>query len=693
MLTKLRTTRELKGEMPRLTEDATLNRAFQLAHSIYRYRERDRTISLEILWEALRGVEVRLTAQDEADRHIPRNPTKARWNVAQWFQLLIYCKSERYEKEQEADNKISLGDEDMFIRYLKHLTFITCRRNSFYTTLGFSRLLYNYSVAETIAIYDLVFQDLDNSTKKADAYYRDRKNKLIEELKKRFQQFVRIDQGPRGEKRFQTHHNSGQFLELVIQNLRGFTPWETRCELPEKLDAWTPIHSLRSRQMSQIHSIIHPACFSRITKSLNLDPPESRLALPRICLTDGWGDGASPPGESPPPSGLTPEEAAALRSRLADQEGRRKRFSPRSLSILVDGIERVRLDLIESTQVRFDVEEEITLIELMGHNEHDELLLATHILTYEEDDPPGEQPETYSVVLEGGQKISLVISPVRNDAGVNRSSIEVRYQETNWMKAAALWWQQLRHRQSTSKNLKRWWEIPIQTTALVLALLAVIAIGCILYLTLRSGPTETEQIARQQPHSSIVEESKHTSQPVTPVRESPPQTTPTTEPTRSTSTTKTEPLKRAPGVSGTPSGIAPQTSVTTRDQRDRTVKSLLEMKHVYVDSLGADVFSQAVRRKLIEKLQANSRFIVTKGPDEADTALMGSARQEGRQRDENTGQEIDVGNVSLELLNVAGDVVWRARKYQGAAEQIAAQFTKDLLEAIQSEEQRLKEKK
>jgi hypothetical protein len=239
------------SELRHIIEDVTLNKAFQLAHSLYRYREADRQVALEIVWEALKGVEVKLVAQHEADRHDPPKPTKVRWSTVQWFQILIYYKSEAYEKQQEANNRTSLTEEDMVIRYIKHLILTTCRRNSFHISLGLSRLLYDYNAAETVAIYDLVFQDPDSSTKKADAYYRGRKNKLIEELEKRFHQFLRIDQGPRGEKRFRSQEDSSQFNQLVIQYLKRFTPWETRCELPEQLDTWTPVQSLKSSQASQ----------------------------------------------------------------------------------------------------------------------------------------------------------------------------------------------------------------------------------------------------------------------------------------------------------------------------------------------------------------------------------------------------------------------------------------------------------
>ena len=120
----------------------------------------------------------------------------------------------------------------MINRYIKNLILTTSRRNTNHISLCLGRLLYDYGAAETMAIYDLVFQDPDSSTKKADAYYRARKNKLIEELEKRFHRFVKIDQGTRGEKRFESDDDSGRFAELVSDCLTRFTAWVTRCELP-----------------------------------------------------------------------------------------------------------------------------------------------------------------------------------------------------------------------------------------------------------------------------------------------------------------------------------------------------------------------------------------------------------------------------------------------------------------------------
>jgi hypothetical protein len=102
----------------------------------------------------------------------------------------------------------------------------------------------------------------------------------------------------------------------------------------------------------------------------------------------------------------------------------------------------------------------------------------------------------------------------------------------------------------------------------------------------------------------------------------------------------------------------------------------VNVKRVYVESIGDDPLGRDVRQAVIEKLLIAGRFIVTEIADDADTAVSGSARHLAR-GEEGTGQ------ITVELVNVSGDAIWPARKYRGTAEQVATQFTKDLLEAVQ----------
>lgn len=638
-------------------DNVTLNQAFQLAHSIYRYRSSDRKIALEILCEALKGVDVRLVAQHEADRHTPPKPTKVRWKKTQWLQILIYCKSEIHEKEQEAHDRGGLTEEDMIIRYVKHLILTTCRRNSFHISLGLSRLLYDYRAAESMAIYDLVFQDPDSSTRKADAYYRARKNTLIEELARRFERFLRIGEGVRGEKRFERRDDSGQFSDLVKYYLTLFTPWETRCELPEQLTTWTPVYALQASQCSQIHSLIHPRCLARIIEALKLDPPEGRLALPGFFLREGQSDDPVSPGSSGEPSNLTPEEALGIRGRIAEEEERRRKFTPRSLLVVADGVELVSLDLAESSQLSFEgIAEEITLIELIGTDGVNQVLLATHVVTSEVED----QADEYSIMLEGGQKISLTISHGVEEA---TSSFKIKYQETEAMRAAAWRLRQLNHRLFNAGLLKSGARFPaLSPKLIVLLLLALIVGAALVYLGLRSEPGQ--QIARQQPTPQINSGNL-------PAVETPSISQP------------------SPGVVRTPTPVTgkPETRFKrnggTRDQTERPITALSSVKRIYIEALGDDAFAQTVREQLMEKLRAVGLAADT--PDQADTALTGSARLVHPSTNESTNQRVELGTVTLQLINISGDILLRTRNYRGTADQVVEQITNDLGRALPRE--------
>jgi hypothetical protein len=645
----------------------TLARAFQLAHSLFRFRKRDRHIALTIVSEAVNAVQVRLIAQIEADRHDPQKPTKVRWNTQQWLQLLIYCKSEAFERQQENDNSPPLTREDMIIRYIKHLILTTSRRNSFHVCLGLTRLAYDYGPSETMAIYDLVFQDPDASTKKSDSYYRGRKNRLLQELTVRFERFVRIEQGMRGEKRFQGDSESTRFAPLIARYLTLFTPWDTSCKLPANLDAWTTIQALQFSQSAQIHSLIHPGCFARITKALKLDDPDRRLALPEFLLEKQ----ESTPPEDDVQEELSGDEASEIKDKIAEHEDRRKRFGGRSLSVRTDGTERARLDLAESSHVCFDIAEDVNLIELVGHDEKGELLMATHLLMQEEDYAPEKRAREYSIVLEGGQKVSLLLLTTPSDGDTANLSVEVIYQEAEATSVV----HQRRHPENVLPLRKSgrttWLGIPLPGFAVALAALALIGGALILYSTLRNGPGE-RMAGVQQPSSD---------DPLripTPVA-TPPEPSPTggRKPSASPSQLST--------VTGpTPGNI-------TRDQTIRANKSLVNIQRIHVQSLGTDPFSQRIWQALSEKLQAGNRFAIARSPDDADTALSGSVRQIGSRRNAETGQQVEVGNVNLQLVNVDGNVIWSGR-YRGTADQIATRFLMDLLAAIEVEKRSIRGK-
>ena len=115
------------------------------------------------------------------------------------------------------------------------------------------------------------------------------------------------------------------------------------------------------------------------------------------------------------------------------------------------------------------------------------------------------------------------------------------------------------------------------------------------------------------------------------------------------------------------------------------VNSLAQVRNIYVQSFGLDPFSQTLRDKVIEKLQ--QRFNVTTGPDDADTAVAGSAVLI-RRPDAAGGGE--AGLIQLRLLNATGETIWRTKRYRGTSTAIADKFASDLKAAFEREQRRPK---
>ena len=144
--------------------EESIARAFQLAYFIHG----DRETALNIAAEALAKLEVAAAAQDKRLYYTPtgraaraeRFRTKVSVGEFHLLQRLVYLESEPYERQSEqSPNGESPDEEDMLIYFIKHLVRITVRRNSFYVTLGLSRLLHNYSTAEAMEMYNVLVQD------------------------------------------------------------------------------------------------------------------------------------------------------------------------------------------------------------------------------------------------------------------------------------------------------------------------------------------------------------------------------------------------------------------------------------------------------------------------------------------------------------------------------------------------------
>jgi hypothetical protein len=636
--------------------DALLTRAFGLAYFI----QGDKAVACRITTNALAKLDVAAAAQSKRLYYKPagytrsglasvrRFRTKVYMNDSQLLQHLVYIESDPYERRQEQSAAGALEEDDMLIRFIKHLVRITMRRNSFYVTLGLSRLLHNYSTAETRNIYHLLVQDPEPV--KEESYYRGRKRELLQELRERFAPWVSMVRERGGEERFQSLDHPERQADFIQECLRLFTPWDTPCVVPEHLNpAARALPSLSFTggnpdkehpiEMGRMHSVLEPACYFRLTRALGLDPPQWRLAAPQFFLSNGNGQDRKPPKDRFQPPDLTEEDVTAIWTDLEGRAAQRRRAPAYLLSIVVDGVERARWDLRQSSRIRFEVDATAELIEVRAGTEDGEVPLAVHqLLVYELEEEAG--PATFSITLEGGQKITFTVSATKDAvAEIAGAVVEVTYQETNLVRAVLLFWHQLTYRISGALLREDVGRVPALQTTLLLLLVCVG--GILLYVRMGKQPG-IQPLITTQPQLPKTLEKPLPSPPHAPPPESQEQRAESKEPASG------PPLyARRSRPDALPGTAAAEADMTRTLPHRSAVESLRTVKRIHVESLGDDDLSHRIREAVLARLRASRRFAIAERPEKADAVLRGLAKQ------------TDAGPViAARLVDVEGRTIW-----------------------------------
>jgi hypothetical protein len=696
--------------------EEVLNKAYRLAYFLHQ----DKGIAIRIVAAATLKLNVAMAVQSKRLYYIPvgrfapgesrrtdaiRN--KALFSDLHLLQRLIYVESEPYERQKEsavmagspsarADSE-SASEEDLLVYFIKHLVRITTKRNTFYVTLGVSRLLHSYSTLETMEIYNAVIGEPERF--KDDYYYRSRKAVLMHEMCQRFGQSIRACRQRRGEERFETQEGSSEQKSLVRECLRQFTPWDTQCPVPRDFDPLTSIiASLTSKtdteenrvEVSRIHAILHPDCFERLVAAFRYSPPVERIELPRF-FSNQTND-QSPPGPRSAPAELDAKDIAEINDMLDEEAGRRRRSSPTAvLRIMVDGVERCRLNPVEQSSISFRADEDAEIIEVKTTDASGDLLLATYLLTsYGKD--AHDKPIVSSIRLEGGQRLSLSITrrPINANGG-DDLLVKFGYQETDPRRAARLWWQRLklrlsRERGPTSRSL--WGGASISARHILVASVVVICLtGYLGYVRLRSrqtiGPAQSSNVATTPPdqdRSTSGSPSGEAGNPPTNetaarVNDSNngPQRIPSrpaqrAKGNRSTVAKAPQARRILPGPDSTP--LARDEDVAVRSGRVVPNLKLGEVKKVYIEMRG-EAASDELRSNLAESLDS-SGVVTAASADEADASLKILVSQ------------IEVSAV---LVNAQGRVLWPkagrgTRRYAGETTEVLSKVVKDLLSEI-----------
>ena len=540
-----------------------LSRAFKLAYFIHQ----DTTVAKNIARRALAKLEVAANAQFKRYYYTPTgrsqknsaqaHRTKVILKESHLLQRLVYIESEEIEQQDEKRNASDLTRATMVIRFVKHLVKLTLRRNSFYTTLGVSRLLHNYSTSDTMELYALVIQDPERVPD--DFYYRSRKKRLMQEFRTRFGDFLNVVRGYRGEQRFEHEDKPGYLQEMVLESLRQFTPWNSACIIPEKFDSYThEVSDLafggrdpdaeHAIEINRIHTVLHPDCYQRLTASLQLAKPEERLAVPHFNLHESQqGDDADQDRRNPPD--LEDKDMEDVFAYIAGQKSARQQKVPEVLSVRIDGRECATLDPARQREVHLKATDEAEMIEVYAPGE---ILLGLCLVT-DPDPLESRGATTEKIVLEAGQEVSFTIASQPDAYGLGATlDIAVGYRETQFMRSLSLLGSRIKRRLLTGLGIGEGSPVPVW--APVLALLLLVAL-----IFRGSLPFGGEK----------------------------------------------------PDIDGVLRGL----------QFSHFGLPLSQVNAIYVDPIGDNEFSQQLRKGLIKHLQASDRFRIPEKRDDADAVF------------------------------------------------------------------------
>ncbi len=338
---------------------------------------------------------------------------------------------------------------------------------------------------------------------------------------------------------------------------------------------------------------------------------------------------------------------------LAEQAGRRRRSSPDAvIRIIIDGIERGRLNPAEQSSISFSAEEDAEIIEVKTTDQHGDLLLATHLLTALREDAH-DAAIVSSIQLEGGQELSLSITRRKSEAsGGADLLVKFGYRETSLRRAASLWWQRLNLRLSTEQDSLVGRRKNISATHSHLRqrgsdLRAELSRVCETKVASNKWTSQTSVVVQTATPTQVNQQINGSAE-----------AAPKSQPARRTKNDRSLAAK-------TPSSPRADAPAQTRDEEvaDDATRSgsgvanlrLSEVKKIYIEIRGDAAFNE-LRSNLVERLGSSGVVTAATNADEADAALKIVVSQSGSQIE-----------ASALLVNARGTVLWpkARRRYSG----------------------------
>jgi hypothetical protein len=444
------------------------DRAFELAYYIHVNKE----IAFFIAEDALDELPLMLGSQEKNRQSSKRSRGFWKWgervrpvskvtrlNERQMLQWLVYKQSESWERQTEQGDGLYLPSaEDLIVRYIEHLVFMTLRRGSFYVTLAVGPLLHRFDRRETRLLYDVLTQS-DSARMKDMSYIGKQRLELLERIRRRFDGMIRTVKKPGDEKLFVMRSTTPEVTDLAHESLRRFTPWGTACVVGSAFDV-TYIPGLYFSEaqasdedvveMNRMHTLLHPDCFTRFMvglskyvralpddhqdKGCGYDALDARLAVPEF---SDFPEGP-PRGDRFQPPRLTKEDYVRLRRTLSARARRRRNFTPQELRIYVDNELAQSFDVKQKRRARFSIGPGAAVIEVRGMDEIGELTLATLVVSY--DEIPEGGLFRGSVAHASHQKVTLELTPAHDAEGnVEGAQVAVSYSASRRVRFITPW--------------------------------------------------------------------------------------------------------------------------------------------------------------------------------------------------------------------------------------------------------------
>ncbi|MGB8131152.1 MAG: hypothetical protein WCG81_15285 [Candidatus Angelobacter sp.] len=423
-----------------------LQAGFQLAYFIFP----DRSAAIDIVVRALERLRVRSRREIKRlywrDKHAERPVRRIARSDVDMLQWLIMFESDEDEKAQELAGNPSL--RSMAIRYIKQLVQVTTALSSFYVNVGLTRLLRNYSTAEAQRIYEMLTSRYPGPDE-----YRRAKATLMEKVSQRFAGFLKITRVEHGELRFEIFEDQTRWVGLVDDCLTAFTPWSTQGHCSQFLAARgcdTNLASaygaadidLNELEMRCCHILIEPSCYSGMLKKMALDPPATKLALPRFFMTEKQEKSDDNVTQPRRPPELSQEDLGKIQQRLSATDARRRNMNPRLVIVVIDGVEHAQLDLTQKRQHQIEVKSGASLIEIRAEDDRGDLILATHFLTYTNNT---FEISSDTAVLSKG-KLKFAVAPIATPAdGSSRAMLTMSYHPRFQLTQPLIAWRDFRN--------------------------------------------------------------------------------------------------------------------------------------------------------------------------------------------------------------------------------------------------------